>query len=797
MFGENFLVINRKLISLVLVCLLIASFPAQAFATALGHTFSEDTTNRITTSSTYADVSASAVISNTNLTAGKKYLLVFTAQMYGANVNSNFAAKAIHGSTDFEGSENNIEPNGASAGNRYTYFWYTIWTAVSGEDVKLQFKSVDNITILGIDQITMVAIKLSDDLTQGTDYDFNENLIDTTLAATYGTANSATLTMTPNGTDDILVFATAQLDPTSITVPQKTRINASGGVTDTSLQIFQEGEDGTQDKYVQTLAKVYTPTASSTTFKTESESSSATGTRLYNSVFWLNLNKLRNHAFQFTASGINLDTTNVFATSTNVATVSMTPDITGDVWVLGSMIYAPTVAGEGIKYRIQVDNTDEPNTQTSDNYNNQLLVWDATDLLHATIQSIENLSNISHTLDLDATKGNTARPVEDRLAMMVTMELPVTSTKLYLRGSTTPNSPTNGEKSTALPVGTFTGNSGDGFENLSLSTTKGSSQTSKTISSLIQLTHQDMYPARFSSQSLAAQTFSAGTWTLALATSESDANAESQTVGSIYVYRPTTASVVGYIYDSDTALGVEYSTTEDGQVVTVSGSSVTSQDGDILVFEYWIHATQLISLGYTNTLYFDGTTDVVDSTSSDAASYIQAPISITFSTNCSGCNLTIQQNQGWIFALAGVWNFINQWFIPQEQQAEAQVQEPISFKFKVVPKFTSTRSETQIRNFFNNQIIPKLETAVNNRLSSEFTNPQVTISLNLSKTGTSYEVYPKIIISGVTQTQIDSLLQKYDLAVDDMTTTMLTDINNSGINNVKFHIHKSFGSINT
>ena len=787
------MVINRKLISLVLVCLLIASFPAQAFATELGHKFAEQTTRQTRSDTAYADITG-AVISNTNLTSGKKYLIVVTAQVDSNTLTGEVRTQLIHGSTVFEGSERRSEHAATATG--YTYFWYTVWTAVASEDVKLQFASSFTGTVtIGIDQISMVAIKLSDDLTENTDWAFNENTINTTLAASYGTGNSATLTMTPSGTDNILVLATAQLDPTSVAVPQKTRINASGGVTSTGIEWMQEAEDAVEDIMVETIVGVFTPTASSTTFTTQSESSSATGTRLYNSVFWLNLNKMAVNAYQRTGAEISLDTTNAFATSTNVATVSMTPNITGDVWALGFFVY-DTNSAEALKARIQVDNTDQPDTQTSDDYV-QLVSQDNADELPLAIQSIENLDNTSHTLDVDATKSTTARPVEDRLAMMVTMELPVTSTKLYLRGSTTPNSPTNGEKSTALPVGTFTGNSGDGFENLSLSTTKGSSQTSKTISSLIQLTHQDMYPARFSSQSLAAQTFSAGTWTLALATSESDANAESQTVGSIYVYRPTTATVVGYIYDSDTALGIEYSTTEDGQVVTVSGSSVTSQDGDILVFEYWIHATQLISLGYTNTLYFDGTTDVVDSTSSDAASYIQAPISITFSTNCSGCNLTIQQNQGWIFALAGVWNFINQWFIPQEQQAEAQVQEPISFKFKVVPKFTSTRSETQIRNFFNNQIIPKLETAVNNRLSSEFTNPQVTISLNLSKTGTSYEVYPKIIISGVTQTQIDSLLQKYDLAVDDMTTTMLTDINNSGINNVKFHIHKSFGSINT
>lgn len=388
-------------------------------STELGHTFVEQTTNQTHTGDTTLTDISGAVISNTNLTAGKKYLLVFTAQITYSSTSSDSRTLIAHGSTTFDDGQYKFEPD--TAGTRETFFWYTVWTAVSTEDIIMRFQSAFAGHTIEADQITMLAIKLSDDLTENTDWAFNENLTDTTLAATYGTANSATLTMTPNGTDDILVLATAQLDPTSLTVPQKTRINASGGVTDTGVEWIQEGEDATDDLMLQTLVKVYTPSASSTTFTTESESSSNTGTRNYNSVFWLNLNKLRNHAFQATAAEINLDTTDTFSTSTQVATVSLTPNITGDVWCLGFFINDKD-AREDIRARMQIDNTDQPGTQTSDNYV-ALNAWDVTDEIGWAIQSIENLSNASHTLDVDATKVTTARPVEDRLAMMVTMEL--------------------------------------------------------------------------------------------------------------------------------------------------------------------------------------------------------------------------------------------------------------------------------------------------------------------------------------------------------------------------------------
>lgn len=576
--------ISRKLIGLFLFAILILSFPNQVFGAELGHVFVEQTSRQTITSTTYADIPG-AVITDANLTDGKTYLLIFTAIMDNNTVINNFAIKAIHGSTDFEGSNYQKEFN---SNTRLHYAWFTVWTAVASEDVKLQFRTVAGTGTSGADQITMVAIKLSDDLSQGTDWDFTENTVDTTLAATYGTGNSASETISsPNGTDDYLVMATATLDPASLTVPQKTRINASGGVTDTGLEILEEGEDANDDRQVQTLIKVYTPSASSTTFTVESESSSASGTRLYNSVFWLNLNKLRNHAQQVTQAEVSLDTTDTFATSTNVATVSLTPDIAGDVWGLGFFIY-DTNSAEPIRARMQIDNTDQPDTQTSDNYS-ILSGWDNTDELLFFMQSMESLSSASHTLDVDATKATTARPVEDRLALMITMEKPA-------------------------------------------------------------------------------------------------------------------------------------------------------------------------------------------------------------AVDCPSCNTGLFQNNGWIFALGGMFNYIGSWLFPEN--ANAQVQEQTIMKFKIIPQFTTTRSETQVRNFFNNQVIPKLEMAINNRLQSEFSNPNVAIFLEYTKQGNNYEVYPKIIVSGLTQSSLDSLKQKYDLAVDDVTLSLLTDLNNLGINNVKWHIHKTFGSMN-
>ena len=204
--------------------------------------------------------------------------------------------------------------------------------------------------------------------------------------------------------------------------------------------------------------------------------------------------------------------------------------------------------------------------------------------------------------------------------------------KLYLHAATSPDAPTDGEHSTALPVGTFKGNSGTGFEDLSMSSLIGTSQATKSLTSLAQTAAQDNYIARFTSPPLAAQTIAAGTWTFAVQTLETNAGANSMLQGSLYVWRPSTSSVVGYVYDSTTALGTEWGTTTKGVLVTVSGSSVTVKDGDVLVFEVWRHAaSQTAATAWAQELLFDGTTDVTNGgTGSSAASYIEAPTNLVF-----------------------------------------------------------------------------------------------------------------------------------------------------------------------
>jgi uncharacterized membrane protein len=196
-------------------------------------------------------------------------------------------------------------------------------------------------------------------------------------------------------------------------------------------------------------------------------------------------------------------------------------------------------------------------------------------------------------------------------------------TRLYLRntqGNTSGKLSTT--QSTALPVGTF---SDQMLARRDLSVAKGTLQVVPNATTLAQTSHQDIYRHKAFSAQLTVATVDANTWTIALATSESNTNVNGFTVCSIYVLASDN-TVRGYVYDSDAPLGAEYATSETGQVLTISGGTVTGVTStDRLVFEWWIHCVQAMATAYLVSLYYDGTTDVTAATTTDAASYIETP----------------------------------------------------------------------------------------------------------------------------------------------------------------------------
>lgn len=133
---------------------------------------------------------------------------------------------------------------------------------------------------------------------------------------------------------------------------------------------------------------------------------------------------------------------------------------------------------------------------------------------------------------------------------------------------------------------------------------------------------------------LGAQTISAGTWGLGTAVLTSNTAANTFFAVSIYVWRPSTSSVVGYIYDSTTELGNEWrgDFTAESRLISFSGNSVTAANGDTLIFEIWATAAQGAATSYTNWMFYDAATSTSDFSAdgqTDLSSWIDSPVTLT------------------------------------------------------------------------------------------------------------------------------------------------------------------------
>lgn len=137
---------------------------------------------------------------------------------------------------------------------------------------------------------------------------------------------------------------------------------------------------------------------------------------------------------------------------------------------------------------------------------------------------------------------------------------------------------------------------------------------------------------RFVSRPLAAHTFAVGdgNWTFSYARTESNLNHNQSVQVIITAWRPSTGSTL-YTGSSDRCLlqGTEPTSAGVQQAQSVTGAwgstSVTIQNGDILVFEVFTTFTQGMSTAYTEQFAYNGTTEGSTTT---CASFVSPPAAL-------------------------------------------------------------------------------------------------------------------------------------------------------------------------
>jgi outer membrane murein-binding lipoprotein Lpp len=365
---------------------------------SIAHAFTEQNSAQTTTSGSFVDVTGASIASS-NFVADGKYLIYITAQISVSAVAPDSRVQVLHGSTSFADSDSAWDTDTANL--YYTYSWFTVWTAVSGEAIKMQFMC-DGTNTTAIDQIFMLAVRLEADLVENTDWFFAEDAADLSLTTTFQTG--ATVTFTPGtANDDWLVLTMSQIDPTSATTGFETRVDRSGEAASTLPTAIQEPSGSSPTGLLVPLARVFTLGAASNTLREQSAAVTTAHTRIHSKIFALDMNKFADHSFVYTEGDTALSATNY---ATELLAFSHTPAISRDHWAGLYWGFDVKNIARTAEFRLQIDASDAPAGQTTDNRQFKPGMA-AADELPLVLSTMANLSAAAHTLALQASADST------------------------------------------------------------------------------------------------------------------------------------------------------------------------------------------------------------------------------------------------------------------------------------------------------------------------------------------------------------------------------------------------------
>lgn len=132
------------------------------------------------------------------------------------------------------------------------------------------------------------------------------------------------------------------------------------------------------------------------------------------------------------------------------------------------------------------------------------------------------------------------------------------------------------------------------------------------------------------------------------------------------------------------------------------------------------------------------------------------------------------------------------------QSAFGAILEVDDLILKFVVNFSMTGvSESQIQTYLNNQLFPPMRDKLITKLDANFIEYTISKQLRVTSFGNDrYQVYPKIMFSGTTNLTEEQFNIGLDNTIDDWLTVFETSLATNNGFNVKYHIHKSFGSVN-
>ena len=285
----------------------------------------------------------------------------------------------------------------------------------------MQHFTLNTARVITSDQISLLSIEISEELTEGTDWTFNHNSTSNSLTGSF--ANYSRLTVESgdhDAGDTYLVLGYGRMNPSSLTEQYESRLVRSGEADSTEPTYSMEGED-TSENLIQFHARTFDLGASDNTFTIQTRSDGGgSGTHEHSGLFALNLEKFVDSNEIYTEADVNLGTVDW---ATLFQTLNLTPSQTGNVTILANTMGDYGDAAMRIQARLQVDNSDEPTGQSQQT--TQQIQHDNDDQYGHIHFTVESLDDTEHTFDFegDSNSASGTPHVQSRQLVAFSMEL--------------------------------------------------------------------------------------------------------------------------------------------------------------------------------------------------------------------------------------------------------------------------------------------------------------------------------------------------------------------------------------
>jgi hypothetical protein len=341
------------------------------------------------------------VVESSALTNGTTYYIVCHALVEGNANQRVFEWQLVdrtNGDAVLSNSTLKREPTTANACQSYCFVG-RITAGSDGGGLAFEQRTVDATKTVRTQYLSMMILDLSN--LESSDYFYAND--STSAAHTTSYVDRANLTtITPTNDDTYLMFGWVATDTGTVNknALMRMEVTQTPEATLTTPEISYEGEDLTE-VLNWWVCRPYTMTGNDTTFtiQTKDDSSGVQNTYLESTIFGLRLNAFENFASGYT----DALTTAVSVGFVELESFSFTPDLTGDVIVVGCSVFNAQGVNRTAFEQIQIDGTTKPNTQPDSE--SSVVSNDATDLLALPyITKYDGVADTAATLDLNTKK---------------------------------------------------------------------------------------------------------------------------------------------------------------------------------------------------------------------------------------------------------------------------------------------------------------------------------------------------------------------------------------------------------